>query len=214
MSKPNLETIISDLQPKLQALEPLEIASEYAKILAERNELKAENDALRAENQLLKGSSQCELNDLKTQHKAVLHENEIHREKYLELKETTRNLNDKLGEAKARIATLEIEKKDLTEKYSRIYEKNEKAALAYEVQSKQLDKFRLIQLLMSKIHLEKLNDTSDQSESVNPNTKQENATVKIKQENIAMPNMPTSTSSTSTQRKKGLVFICAILFPV
>ena len=43
MSKPNLETIISDLQPKLQALEPLEIASEYAKILAERNELKAEN---------------------------------------------------------------------------------------------------------------------------------------------------------------------------
>ena len=44
MSKPNLETIISDLQPKLQALEPLEIASEYAKILAERNELKTEID--------------------------------------------------------------------------------------------------------------------------------------------------------------------------
>ena len=71
MSKPNLETIISDLQPKLQALEPLEIASEYAKILAERNELKTEIVALRAENQTLKGSSQCEFDDLKTQHQAV-----------------------------------------------------------------------------------------------------------------------------------------------
>lgn len=210
MSKPNLETIISDLQPKLQALEPLKIASEYAKILAERNELKTEIDTLRAENQTLKGSSQCEFDDLKTRHKAVLHENQIHREKYLELKETTRKINDKLGESKARITILETENKELTEKYSRIYEKNEKAALEYEVQSKQLEKFRVIQVLMSRIHLEQLIDTSDPSESVNPNAKQEKATVDIKQENIAMPNRPTSTSSTSTQRKKGLVFICEI----
>ena len=184
MSKPNLETIISDLQPKLQALEPLEIASEYAKILAERNELKTEIVALRAENQTLKGSSQCEFDDLKTQHQAVLHENGIHREKYSELKETTRKLNDKLGEAKARITILETENKELTEKYSRIYKKNEKISLEFEVQSKQLETFRAIQKLI--LDQGKLNDTSDQSKS--PNQKRE--------------------------QEKSLVFICVILFSI
>ena len=208
MSKPNLETIISDLQPKLQALEPLEIASEYAKTLAERNELKTEIEALRAENQTLKGSSLCEFDDLKTQHQAILHENGIHREKYSELKETTRKLNDKLGEAKARITILETENKELTEKYSRIYKKNEKISLEFEVQSKQLETFRAIQKLI--LDQGKLNDTSDQSKSPNQKPEQENTTINIKQEIIAMPNTPTSTSATSTQRKKALVFICVI----
>jgi len=217
MSKPNLETIISDLQ----ALGPMEIASEYAKILAERNELKTEIETLRAENQTLKSSSQFEFDDLKADHKAILHENQTHREKYLELKETTRKLNNKLGESKARITILETENKELTEKYSRIYKKNEKFALEYEVQSKQLETFRAIQKLI--LNQGKLNDTSDQTKSPNKkieqenttfNIKQENTTVNIKQEIIAMPNIPISTSSTSTQRNKALVFKCEIRFPV
>lgn len=208
MSKPNLETIISDLQPKLKALEPLEIASEYAKVLAERNDLKTENDSLRAENQTLKKSSQCEFDDLKADHKAVLDENQTHREKFLELKETLKRLNDKLGESKARIATLENENEDLAEKYRKIYKKNEKLVLENEAQSKQLETFRAIEKLI--LDQKNLNDPSDQFNSRNKNTKQENALVNIKQEIIGLPNMPTSINSTSPPRRKALVFICEI----
>ena len=208
MSKPNLKTIISDLQPKLQALEPLEIASEYAKVLAERNELKTENDALRAENQTLIKSSQCEFDDLKADHKAVLDENQTHREKFLELKETLKRLNDKLGESKARIAALENENEDLTEKYSKIYKKNEKLVLESEVKSKQLETFRAIEKLI--LGQKNLNDPLDEFHSQNKNTEKENAPVIIKQEIIGLPNMPTSINSTSTPRRKALVFICHI----
>jgi len=212
MSKPNLETIISDLQPKLQALEPLEIASEYAKVLAERNELKTENDELRAEIQTLKNSSQCEFDNLKADHKAVLDENQTHREKFLELKETLKRLNDKLGESKARIARLENENEDLTEKYSKIYKKNEKLVLENEVQSKQLETFRAIEKLI--LDQKNLNDPSDESHSQNKNAKKENAPVNIKQEIIGLPNMPTSINSTATPRRKALVFISEIRLTV
>ena len=212
MSKPNLETIISDLQPKLQALEPLEIASEYAKVLAERNELKTENDELRAEIQTLKNSSQCEFDNLKADHKAVLDENQTHREKFLELKETLKRLNDKLGESKARIARLENENEDLTEKYSKIYKKNEKLVLENEVQSKQLETFRAIEKLI--LDQKNLNDPSDESHSQNKNAKKESTPVNIKQEIIGLPNMPTSINSTATPRRKALVFISEIRLTV
>ena len=87
-----------------------------------------------------------------------------------------------------------------------------KISLEFEVQSKQLETFRAIQKLI--LDQEKLNDTSNQSKSPNQKPEQENTTINIKQEIIAMPNMPTSTSSTSTHRKKASVFICVIPFSI
>ena len=212
MSKLNLEKIISDIQ----ALKPFEFASEIAKIISERAELKAENDVLKAENQDLRKSNQelkNEFAELKKDHDAVADENHIHRLKYLKFREITRKLTDALRksqnenfeELKARIATLENENKDLNEKFNIIYKKNEKLAFENEIRSSQIQTYRSIeQLILENLDQKKLNETSEKPKSQNTKPK-ECEPINIKQENVAMPNIPTSTSSTQSQRKKALV---------
>ena len=226
MSKPDLEKLITDSQAYCDATGSFALVLKCAEISKQRDELKAEMEALNAENMSLQKmnlQSTEDFEELKTKygnlvalHDVVEKENQSHRAKYNELKVTTKKLNDKVGELKnknpeadkTRIARLEAENKALAQKYNEIYAKNERLVLVLQVQAKKIDTFEAIEkLILDQRNVDEKTEKSPLAEKSTPEviTKKESDQIEVKKEHIGMPNIPTSTSSVASPRKKALV---------